>query len=91
MGDRLATVDMGRKVGAGVFFPWGSWIPLNTMWPGPRTTSVPNGILIHSAVWPQWTWIEKWITALPLFLGGAGFPSNKMSPGRGLRPYQVVF
>jgi len=53
MDDRLATIDMGRKVGAGVFFPWGRWIPSSTMWPGPRTTSVPNGILIHSAVWPQ--------------------------------------
>ena len=25
----------------------------NTMWPGPRSTSVPSGVFIHSAVWPQ--------------------------------------
>jgi len=28
---------------------------LNTMWPGPRPTSVPSGILIHPTVWPQYT------------------------------------
>jgi len=34
---------MGRKLGA----VRGSWIHIyNTMWPGPRPTSVPNGILI---------------------------------------------
>jgi len=28
--------------------------PSNTaVFPGPRPTSVPSGILIHSAVWPQ--------------------------------------
>jgi len=27
----------------------------NTMWPGPRLTSVPSGILIHPAIWPQHT------------------------------------
>ena len=27
----------------------------NTMWPGPRPTSVPSGILIHPTVWPQYT------------------------------------
>jgi len=26
----------------------------NTMWPGPRPTSVPSGTLIHLAVWPQY-------------------------------------
>jgi len=29
--------------------------PSNTMSPGPRTTSVPSGILIHPTVWPQYT------------------------------------
>jgi len=51
MGDRLATIDMGRKVGAAV--------PLsveearsssNTMWPRARPTSVSSGI-IHPTVW----------------------------------------
>jgi len=27
----------------------------NTMWPGPRPTSIPSGILIHPTVWPQYT------------------------------------
>ena len=33
MGDRLATINMGRKVGGGVLcsFPWGeAWSPYNT-------------------------------------------------------------
>jgi len=34
--------------------------PSNAMWPGPRPTSVPSGILIHPAVWPQQTWAEYW-------------------------------
>ena len=31
----------------------GAGSPSNTMPPGPRSTSVPSGILIHPAVWPQ--------------------------------------
>jgi len=27
--------------------------PSNTKWPGLRSTSVPSGVLIHPAVWPQ--------------------------------------
>jgi len=27
--------------------------PSNTMWPAPMSTSVPNGVFIHPAVWPQ--------------------------------------
>ena len=27
----------------------------NTMWPGPRSTSVPSGTLIHPTVWRQYT------------------------------------
>jgi len=29
-------------------------------------TSVPSGILIHPAVWPQQTWAENWGGAVPL-------------------------
>jgi len=25
----------------------------NTMWPAPLSTSVPSGVFIHPAVWPQ--------------------------------------
>jgi len=31
----------------------GAGYPSNTMWPGPRLTSVPSRILIHPTVWPQ--------------------------------------
>ena len=48
MGDRLATIDMGRKV-AGTAVPLsveGAGSPFNTITPGLRPTSVPSGILI---------------------------------------------
>jgi len=46
---------MGLKEGGGA-------VPLsrtagnqsNTMWPAPMSTSVPSGVLIHPAVWPQY-------------------------------------
>jgi len=54
-------MDMGRKVGT-VPLLGGAASPSNTMSPGPRLppyqqrpTSVPSGILIHLAVWPQYT------------------------------------
>jgi len=31
----------------------GAGSPSNTMLPEPRPTSLPSGILIHPAVWPQ--------------------------------------
>ena len=54
-GDRLATIDVGRKVG--LMFPlfWGAESPSNTMWSWPTPTSIRSGILIHPAVWPQYT------------------------------------
>ena len=42
---RLATTDMGRKLGVGLPPPWGEA-------GSPSTTS---GILIHPTVWPQYT------------------------------------
>jgi len=42
MGDRLATIDVGRKLGRGCYAPFlggRNWAPSNTMWPGPRPTS----------------------------------------------------
>jgi len=55
MGDRLATIDMGRKVGAAVPHSVGKvGSPSNTMSPGSRPTSIPSGILIHPTVWPQY-------------------------------------
>jgi len=49
LGDRLATTDMGRKVGRELLCPdlGGAGSPTNTMWRGPRTTSKPSDIPIH--------------------------------------------
>jgi len=33
----------------------GAAFPSNTMWFGPRPTSIPSGILILPTVWPQYT------------------------------------
>ena len=38
-----------------LFFGGGAGSLSNTIWPGPMPTFVPSGILIHSAVWPQFT------------------------------------
>ena len=66
MGDRLATIYMGRKVRAAM-----------PLWPGPRPTSVPSGILIHLAVWAQQTWAKKWGLLCPLLRArGAGSTSH---------------
>jgi len=40
--------------------------PHLTQSPGPRPTSIPSGILIHRAVWPQRTWAENWGGCAPL-------------------------
>jgi len=45
---RLAKTDMGRKLGAVPLIGGGS--PSNTIWPGPRPTIVPSGILIYPTV-----------------------------------------
>ena len=58
----------------------GSWVPINTMLPGPRATSLPSGILIYPALWPQQTCAEHW----GLCQLGAGSPSNTRGLGRGL-------
>jgi len=55
MVDRLAIIDMNRKVGGCCAPFWGGELagsPSNTMWPGPKATSTPGGILIHPAVQP---------------------------------------
>ena len=54
--------------------------PSKTKSPGPRPTSVPSGILVHPAVWPQQTWAENW-GCTPLGEVGAGFPSNTILSG----------
>jgi len=34
---------------------WRAGSPCNTVWPGPWPTSMPSFIMIHPAVWPQYT------------------------------------
>ena len=78
-GDHLDTIDMGDNWGLCPL--WGeARSPCNTMWPGPRPTFVPSGILIHPAVWTI-DMGRKW-GALPPFWGGrAESPSNTISLG----------
>jgi len=98
IGDRLATADMGQKwEGAAVplFLGGGrAGSPSNTMSPGTRPTSVPSGILIHPAVWPQKTLErqKKIGGVVPPFLGGGElvFHLTQSRLGRGLPPYQVA-
>jgi len=58
---RLATIDMGRKLGAVMLTkcctPLGRGVGFSfiTMWPGLRPTGVPSFTLIHPTVWPQYT------------------------------------
>ena len=61
MGDRDHN-GHGLKRGGNCCAPFaerGAGSPSNTIWPGMRPTSVPSGILIHPAVWPQWTWLSS--------------------------------
>ena len=58
MGDRLATIDKDRNVGAAAPLSVGGGAagsPSKRISPAPRPTSVPSGILIHPIVWPQYT------------------------------------
>jgi len=73
---------MGRKLGAVPPYFGGAGYPSNTKSPGARPISIPSGILIHSAVWPQRTWAENW-GAVPLLGGGAGSAPSTMWSGRG--------
>ena len=52
---RMATIKMGRRKLGALPPLWGvgAGSPSNTMSSEPRPTSVPSGILIHAAVWPQ--------------------------------------
>jgi len=61
MGDRLATIDTGQKLGA---------VPLlGELGPHLTQCGLGRGILIHPAVWPQQTCTENWGRAVTPFLG----------------------
>jgi len=53
---------MGQKLGgeAVPFFLGRAGSPQNTKSPGPRSTLIPSGILVHPAVWPQSTSAKNW-------------------------------
>ena len=70
---------MNRKLGA-VPLLGGAATPSNTTSPGPRPTSMPSGILVYPAVWPQLTLAENW-GLCPFNAGGARSPPNTMSTG----------
>jgi len=76
----VATVDTGRKEGAAVPLSQAGWVPSNTKSPGPRPTSIPSGILIHPAIWPQQIWAENW-GLCPVEGGEGGFSSNSVARG----------
>jgi len=51
---------MGRKLGLRPFWRRGAGSPSNTMSLWLRPISLPSGILIHPAIWPQQIWAENW-------------------------------
>ena len=54
----LATIDMGRKLGALPLLGEGVGSPSSTMSLGLRPASLPSGILIHPAIWAQQIWLK---------------------------------
>jgi len=81
---RLTTIDMGRILG-GLRSLFGQCQvelgPHLTQSTGPRPTSIPCGILIHPAIWPQQIWAENWWLC-PFGGRETGSPSNTMWPRR---------
>jgi len=52
---------IGPKTGGGLCPLFGgAGSPSNRKSPGPRPTTISSGILIHPAIWPQWTWAKNW-------------------------------
>jgi len=75
---------MGQKFGERGLCPHferGAVSPSNTKSPGLRPISIPSGILIHAAIWPQEIWAENW-GLCPFGGGGARSPSNTMCLGQ---------
>jgi len=86
---RLATINMGRKLGGSApFLGRGAGSPSNTKLPGPRPSSIPSGILIHAAIWPQQIWTEYW-GLCPFGEGKLGPHLTQCGHGRGLPACQV--
>jgi len=64
----------------------GAGSPSNTMSPGLMSIAIPSGILSHPAVWPQQTWAENGVGAVPLLGGELGPHVTQCGQGRGLPP-----
>jgi len=77
---------MGQNCGCCALFFWGGGAgsPSNTTSPGPKPTSVPSGILIHPAVWPQQ--MGRKLGAVPLLGRKLGPHLTRCGRGGGLRP-----
>ena len=89
MGDRLATINMGRKLREELCPFWGgAGSPCNKIWPGSRPTLVPSGILIHPAIWSQEIWAKIGGCA-PLGEGQLGPHLTQCGQGRGPSACQV--
>ena len=70
---------MGQKLGGSAPFFGEEVGPHLTQSPGPRPTSIPSGILIYAAIWPQRIWAENW-GAVPLWgEEELGPPSNNVA------------
>ena len=92
----------GPKIGGCAPFG-GAGSPCNTMWLGPRPTFMPSFILIHTAVWLQWTWTADYTDAgqtcarkfrmcgllCPFPRGELDSYLTECGQGRGLPPCQV--
>ena len=78
------------KMGLCPFGGGGAGSPSNTMWPGPRPTSVPSGTLIRPAVSPQ-DMRRKLGGAVLFGRGELGPHLTQCGLGWGLLPCQVSF
>jgi len=58
----ITIINMGRKFRAGSLS--------NTKSPDLRPTSIPSGILMHAAIWPQYKWAKNWGGGSALFFWG---------------------
>jgi len=77
-----------RKLGAVPLSVGGAGSPSNTLWPRPKPTSLPSGILIHPVAWPQQTWAKNW--GCPFGERELGLHLTHCGLGRGLSPCQVA-
>jgi len=78
------------KIGGSAFLFGGAGAgsPCNTISLGSRSTSIPSGILIHPAIWPQQICAENW-GLCPFGEGELGPHLTQCRQGRGLPTRQV--